>query len=106
MVKLAQGALDLHSARSQVDMKFLSELAAKAGLNQSLNERILNANTALEVLQITQENDIDITSFVAQKAYDTAVTALRDAPVELDIIVIDRTGNIIAQASQKTTNNV
>lgn len=106
MVKLAQGSLDLHSARSQVDMKFLSELATQAGLNQSINDAILNANTALEVLEITQENDIDIKSLVAQKAYNTALTALRDAPVELDIIIIDRQGNIIAQASQKTKTDV
>ena len=32
ITKLAQGAMDLHSARSQIDLSFLAKIALKAGL--------------------------------------------------------------------------
>ncbi len=39
ITKLAQGAMDLHSARSQIDLSFLARIALEAGLNQNLKER-------------------------------------------------------------------
>lgn len=102
MVKLAQGALDLHSARSQVDMNFLADLIEPQALNQNLKEEILNANTALEAYEKTQENDIDITDKIARKAYETARNTLRSAPIELDVIIVDRQGSILAQADNTT----
>jgi cobalt-precorrin-5B (C1)-methyltransferase len=98
LVKLAQGALDLHSARSQVDMAFLAGLVEKLTLNRSLNEAILNANTALEVLELTRARDIDLAGAVAERARRTAVATLRGAPVEVDVIVTDRQGEILAHA--------
>ena len=97
LVKLAQGALDLHSSRSQVDMAFLANLVPDAELKQRLKDRILAANTALEVLEFTQENEIGLASEIARRARETAVTALRGAPVTVDIVVIDRKGNILAR---------
>ncbi|MDO9418682.1 cobalt-precorrin-5B (C(1))-methyltransferase [Pararhizobium sp.] len=103
LVKLAQGALDLHSSRSQVDMAFLSGLIEEtagqnAEVNQSLKTRILSANTALEVLEMTRETGIDLVPLIAEKARATAVATLRDAPVSVDIIVTDRAGKIIGRA--------
>ena len=79
MVKLAQGALDLHSGRSQVDMAFLADLVSKS--HRKLKEQILSANTALEVLELTRQSGIDLAQPVAERAFDTAHTALRGAPV-------------------------
>lgn len=98
MAKLAQGALDLHSSRSQVDMAFLESLIAQDELTQSLKDRIQSANTALEVLEITNTLGIDIATPVAVKARETALAALRGAPVAVDVIVTDRKGKIIARA--------
>ena len=94
--KLAQGALDLHSGRSQVDMEWLAE---KAGpdLNQNLREKILSANTALEVLELTREEGIDLPAIIARDARQTALDTLRGAPVAVDILVTDRNGTILAQ---------
>ncbi len=98
MAKLAQGALDLHSGRSQIDnLHFLSLPCAK-NLTQTLRERIQNSNTALEVFGIMSEAGIDVAADIAEAARRTAVSVLRDAPVEVDVIVIDRSGNIIAHA--------
>ena len=40
MVKLAQGALDLHSGRSQVDMNWLADMALLEGKNDKLRPKI------------------------------------------------------------------
>lgn len=98
MVKLAQGALDLHSSRSQVDMAFMESLIAESDLTQSLKDRIHSANTALEVLEMTRTIGIDIAVTVATKARETALATLRGAPVAVDVIVTDRQGKIIARA--------
>ncbi|MGH6760128.1 MAG: cobalt-precorrin-5B (C(1))-methyltransferase [Phyllobacterium sp.] len=101
LTKLAQGALDLHSARSQVSMEFLAEEALKLtpdpALAQSLKERILSANTALEVLGIANETNIDLPLSIARLAQKTALETLRGAAVEVEVIVTDRNGTILAR---------
>lgn len=96
MTKLAQGALDLHSGRSQVDMDFF--LSLLPGINEQLAQRIDSANTALEVLELTRENGIDLASLIAAHAREKALETLRGAPVKIDILITDRKGTIIAHA--------
>ncbi|GEO85016.1 MULTISPECIES: cobalt-precorrin-5B (C(1))-methyltransferase [Alphaproteobacteria] len=98
MAKLAQGALDLHSSRSQVDNAFLVSLIDGPTLPPDAKERMLNANTALELLELSHENSIDIASAVATRARRTAIDTLRGAEVSVDVIVTDRQGKIIAHA--------
>ncbi len=97
LTKLAQGALDLHSARSQVDMGFLADLAEEAGAPGNLKDRILFANTAKEALEMTQSIGVDLATPVALKARETARATLRGAAVEVEIIVTDREGKILAR---------
>ncbi|MCU0831198.1 MAG: cobalt-precorrin-5B (C(1))-methyltransferase [Rhizobiaceae bacterium] len=100
MTKLAQGALDLHSGRSGVDMAFLAGVAEQAGgaaLNHVLKQRILAANTALEVLEISREQGIALAPEIARRARRTALDTLRGAPVAVEIIVTDRAGNLLAR---------
>ena len=85
MSKLAQGALDLHSKRSQVD---LSALSAWCG-----DKRILSANTALEAFGLAGKPLADA---VAVRARATALAALRGAPVAVESIIVDRSGKILA----------
>ena len=61
-----------------------------------MKDRILFANTALEVLEMTQSLDIDMATPIAEKAKQVALETLRGAPVEVEIIVTDRKGNILA----------
>ncbi|MEM6464689.1 MAG: cobalt-precorrin-5B (C(1))-methyltransferase, partial [Pseudomonadota bacterium] len=97
LTKLAQGAMDLHSSRSRVDMEFLAGLVPDNQKNRSLEKRILDANTALEVLELTRQNNIDLPALVAERACRTAVRALRGADISVDILVTDREGNILAR---------
>ena len=99
MAKLAQGALDLHSSRSQVDNESLLSLIDGAVLAEPVRERMLHANTALEILELANEHDVDVASAVARAARATALDTLRGAAVEVDVIVTDRKGKIIARAA-------
>lgn len=97
LTKLAQGALDLHSGRSQVDMTFLADEAENLGLAPAERNRILNANTAQEVLEITQELGFDLAHAIAIKAKQTAIDTLKGAPVDVEVIVTDRKGTVLAR---------
>lgn len=98
IAKLAQGALDLHSGRSQIDNLHFLSLPCAEVLTEMSRARIQSANTALEILGIMNELGINIAADIAESARRTAVSVLRDAPVEVDVIVVDRSGNIIAHA--------
>jgi cobalt-precorrin-5B (C1)-methyltransferase len=89
MVKLAQGAMDLHSGRSQVDFGWLSECVAPA-----LKADVLAANTAQHVLEIVGPGLAEI---VAAEALSHVRRVLEGHSVA-DVIVIDRAGEIIAHA--------
>ncbi len=97
LTKLAQGAMDLHSGRSQVDMGFLWSAAESLGLNQSLKDRILNANTAQEVFELARENGISLAPTIAEKARESALQILKGAPVDVEILITDRAGNLLAR---------
>ncbi|MCM2474906.1 cobalt-precorrin-5B (C(1))-methyltransferase [Rhizobium sp. CG5] len=98
LTKLAQGALDLHSGRSQVDMEFLAALVPPTAEGVALKNRILSANTAMEVLELASQSRFDIAHIIATKARLTALDTLRGAPIEVDVIVTDRQGQILAHA--------
>ena len=94
LAKLAEGHLDLHSGRSQVNTEFLAELAGRADLAAAIRE----ANTALAALRLCQEAGIPLGDRIAARARRTALEVLREAPVEVDIVVIDRAGIIVGRA--------
>lgn len=98
LTKLAQGALDLHSGRSQVDMDWLAARAGDLGANENLLDSILKANTALEVFELTRDADLDLASLIGQEARMAALKVLRGAPVEVDVMVTDRAGALLAHA--------
>jgi len=88
LTKLAQGALDLHSGRSQVDFARLGELAARAGADGT---RVAAAGTALEALEI---GGAPLAEAVAREAAATAEDMLRGAAVAVEVIVTDREGAV------------
>lgn len=97
LTKLAQGAMDLHSSRSQIDLQFLADLAVTSGLNQSMMSQILSANTAQQVYEFTQSQGVDLAIPIAKLAKKQALEILRKAPIEIEILITDRAGNIIAR---------
>ncbi|WP_219632842.1 cobalt-precorrin-5B (C(1))-methyltransferase [Haloechinothrix aidingensis] len=97
MSKLAAGYLDLHSQRSQVNFGLLASIARDAGY-EHLAEPMSNANTAVHALDIASADGLDLGGFVAERARRTALDVLGDAPVDVDIVVIDRSGTIVGRA--------
>lgn len=89
MVKLAQGAMDLHSGRSQVDFTWLAERVPG-----SLREQVLQANTAMEVLELAGPT---LAARVAGEALSHVNTVLQGASLA-DVMIVDRSGMVIARA--------
>ncbi|MFT5001424.1 MAG: cobalt-precorrin-5B (C1)-methyltransferase [Paracoccaceae bacterium] len=90
MTKLAQGAMDLHSARSQVDVSRLNSWAQEGGLAD-----VSKANTALEAAQIA---GIDLAEIVAAQA-KIRVDEFLASNCVTDIVVIDRAGKVLARTA-------
>lgn len=88
--KLAQGAVDLHSARSQVNFSTLADMAHDAGLEGSA--RIKAANTALEAVTLQP----GLAAIVAKAAQEVVEGYVKGCAV--DIVVIDRAGHILARS--------
>ncbi len=98
LTKLAQGYLDLHSGRSQVSFDWLAEALNNVGGSLELQDHTRQANSALEVLTIAQKHNLPLAQFVAEHARATALDTLRNAPIEVEVIVIDRNGEIVGRA--------
>jgi cobalt-precorrin-5B (C1)-methyltransferase len=88
--KLADGHLDLHSSRSQVDLRRLAERAGRP--------EIADANTAMEALQLAGE---PLANAVAEAARHEAEKILRGT-VTVDVLVIDRSGRPVGRAPRST----
>jgi cobalt-precorrin-5B (C1)-methyltransferase len=96
-VKLAQGAMDLHSARSQVDFDALAGLMHEAGAPPLLVEEARQANTAKEVLDRAAGEGSDVAALVARAARGRILEILRGAPVRVEVLLVDRKGHLVAE---------
>jgi len=85
ITKLAQGALDLHSSRSQVDFGALATMFGRPG--------VARMATAAEASQVIGP---DMAAWVAATARDVAGTRVPGTAV--DVVVIDRGGTILGRA--------
>ena len=88
MTKLAQGAIDLHSGRSQVDFEDLAQLLD--------DPSVIDMNTALEVHEKHKEN---YSEWVANMSQIVAQALLKSSPVRVDTVITDRAGNILARST-------
>lgn len=86
MTKLAQGAMDLHSGRSQVDFALLAEWVGDA--------RVAGANTALDAYGM-------VGAPLARAVAARALARVREAAGEgiaCDVVIVDRGGEVLARA--------
>jgi cobalt-precorrin-5B (C1)-methyltransferase len=98
LTKLADGHLDLHSGRSQVNFASLARLVSQAGASAELVEQVRIANTALDALRLCEQNGLPLGDLVAARAKATCEGVLGAAEVAVDIVVIDRAGVIVGRA--------
>ena len=85
ITKLAQGAVDLHSGRSQVDFAALADLMG--------DPKLADANTALEAYEIA---GAPLAQAVASLALERLMA--RYNGMEFDVVIIDRAGTVIGRA--------
>lgn len=97
LCKLANGDMDLHSSKSRIDFDQLSQWVGDLGGSESLVQRVRGANTALEVLTLSQEDNIELGHFVALRAREAA-RAIVSGNCAIEVIAINRTGEIVGYA--------
>ena len=97
LTKLAQGFLDLHSGRSEVDFDWLADRLAEAGAPAGMVEQARRANTAKQVLDLASGR-IALADLVARRAQATAQAVVEGSGVAVEILVFDRQGGLVGAA--------
>lgn len=97
MVKLAQGSLDLHSSRSAVDIKGLTDLLEQVGAKGDDMANALNAASAAAVLGMARARNLPLGDAVARQARATALATLAGGTA-VETILFDRAGAIVGRA--------
>jgi cobalt-precorrin-5B (C1)-methyltransferase len=101
IAKLAQGMLDLHSARGQVDLDALAEVARQCGGSEELARLIECANTTSQAFGLASAEGVALGDVVAERAWDVAAEVLAGADTELDIVIFDREGRLAGRSQSK-----
>jgi cobalt-precorrin-5B (C1)-methyltransferase len=98
LCKLAQGAMDLHSARGTVDLDALAARLEGLGATVELVEQARTANTANEVLGLAQHAGLPLGDVIAHAAREEAVRMLGVSAIAVGVLIVDRTGKIVGEA--------
>jgi cobalt-precorrin-5B (C1)-methyltransferase len=98
MAKLAQGAMDLHSARGTVDLAALAGLMAELGAGPELVAATRAANTASHVLGLAAGAGLPLAERVARAARDRATAMLAPSAIAVDVLIVDRQGRIVGES--------
>jgi cobalt-precorrin-5B (C1)-methyltransferase len=97
LAKLAQGHLDLHSARSALDQAALARLAAEHGALARLTDEMRGANTAGQMLALAEGASFALADLVAAGARQVA-REVAGPDVALEVLVVDRQGGMAGRA--------
>lgn len=93
MAKLGQGLLDLHSRRGAVDLDALARFAPEAVAGE-----IRAANSAKHAFELAAAAGIDLGAPVVEAAWRTAAAPLAGSGCELETVVFDRDGGLLARS--------
>ena len=97
LLKLAQGAMFLHSSKSRVDMQALCRLLETLAAPEDLLAEAAGANTAAQVLAAASARGLPLADAVAERARAMAAAAL--APeTDVEVVVFDRRGVLAGRA--------
>ena len=101
ITKLAQGMLDLHSARGRVELGALADVARQCGGSEELAQRIVGANTTPEAFALAASEGILLGDEVAMRAWGIAAEVLAGSDIVLDIVIFDREGKLAGRSVAK-----
>lgn len=94
MTKLAQGRLDLHSKRGEVDLAALAALAS----DPEIAAQILQANTTAQAFALASVHGTMLGDCIAAQAWNAAAAILQGTDIELEIVLFDRNGVLAGRA--------
>lgn len=95
--KLAAEHLDLHSRNSSIELPRLAATARDLGANSEIQMAIINANTSQQALALATKAGLPLGNAVCLEAKTFAQRYIPQH-MELEVIAIDREGNIVGQA--------
>lgn len=95
--KLANGHMDLNSRVSAIDFLHLASVAESLGASEVLLEKIVQANTSVEVMQLCHQEHIAIGDRLCELAL---AVARKKVPqhIAVDIYATDRKGQFVGRA--------
>jgi cobalt-precorrin-5B (C1)-methyltransferase len=96
--KLAQGAMDLHSARSQVDVESLANDMRALGASDYSIEAVAASGSANAALLAAGELAPSLVVRVAERARDEAQRVV-DTRTRVRILVVGRAGDVLGESS-------
>ena len=97
LCKLADGVMDLHSARSEIDRERLADRLRRLGASADVVAATRTANTAGEILALSQAQRLPLGEVLANDA-KTEALAMLDGRTAVEIIIMDRNGAIVGRA--------
>ena len=89
--------ISLISPTSVATIGQLQAIAAKLGADKLLQSQISKANTSIQALQLCQQANIDLAGAVCLAAQQQAQKIVPHS-VNVEIIAVDRQGQLIGQA--------
>jgi cobalt-precorrin-5B (C1)-methyltransferase len=98
--KLADGAMDLHSSRSHIDIQSLCAMLADLDASDKIMAKAEKSSSALGVLEIAKSAGLALGDAVAGKAFDVARKTLSEK-TSLEVLVFDRKGHRVGSASNE-----
>ncbi len=96
LAKLAQGAMDLHSARSTVDLNRLAVMLDELGAGSDTIEAVRGAGSANEALILAAGDPL---AGAVAEAARRAAEAIVGPGIAVDVLVVDRDGNIAGESA-------
>jgi cobalt-precorrin-5B (C1)-methyltransferase len=94
LAKFAGGNESVHSTASRQDFDFLARLAAQAGADAGLLERIAVANTAQEVAQMLAHQRVFF-ALLCEQAWQFARSLL--GATEVDVVLVGINGEVLGK---------
>jgi cobalt-precorrin-5B (C1)-methyltransferase len=96
LAKLAGGHLDLHSARSRVDIPALAEMLIDLGADAPSADAARSARGAAEILALAGDRREALARCVAARAREVALATLCGKTI-VEVAIVDRDGRFLAR---------
>ena len=95
--KLADGHMNLHSKRSEVDLGGMADLLAERGASDALLDQVRNARIASHVLELAKAAQLPLGDDIAKDARHVVLDQV-DGKMDVEVMIFDRQGAIAGHA--------